>query len=106
MSSILSGAHHFETAVYGTVFADRSAALARVHAGDALILVPDPADVDPPNVWVHAPGGDVLGHLAPDINKWLSVLMLGGVRYRATTLSVGTEGTESWRRLIIRVDRS
>ena len=105
MSSILPGTREFETTVYGTVFAARSVAVARLHVGDALILVPDPEDVDPPNVWVHAPGGDVVGHLAPDINKWMSARMLDGVRYRATVLSLGASGTESWRRLSISVQQ-
>lgn len=105
MATIHPGASRFETAVYGTVFADRSAALARLHVGDALILVPDPADVDPPAVWVHAPGGDVLGHLAPDITRWMAPRMLDGERYRAHALSIGAPDTESWRRLTISVER-
>lgn len=105
MSSILPGARQFETAVYGTIFAGRSAAVARLHTGDALILVPDPEEVHPPNVWVHAPGGDVLGHLAPDINKWLAPHMLDGARYRANVVTIGAADTESWRRLIIHVER-
>jgi hypothetical protein len=56
-----------------------------------------------PKVWVHAPGGDVLGHLSPDINRWLVPLMLAGTRYAAAVLSLGTPDQESWRRLVIRV---
>lgn len=103
MSSIIPGTRQFETAVYGTVFAARAAAVARLHLGDALILVPDPEDVDPPNVWVHAPGGDVVGHLATDINKWMAARMLDGARYRANVVSIGAPDTESWRRLCISI---
>lgn len=121
MSSILPDASRFETSVYGTIFADRATAVARLRAGDALILVPDPAVVDdtsaerapasPPlvieeaKVWVHAPGGDVVGHLSPDINRWLVPRMLRGDRYGAVTRSVGDPSRESWRRLVIEVRR-
>jgi hypothetical protein len=65
MSSILTGTREFETAVYGTVFGRRTDVLHRLRVGDRLILVPDPPGTDEPNVWVHAPGGDVIGHLSP-----------------------------------------
>ena len=103
MPSILPDSNCFETPVYGTIFAARSAALARLSVGDALLLVPDPDGVDNPSVWVHAAGGDVVGHLAPDINRWMVRRMLGGSRYCASVLSIGDPGTESWRRLIISV---
>lgn len=121
MSSILPDASRFETPVYGTIFADRASAVARLHGGDALILVPDPPgidgeragedDADPalvveePKVWVHAQGGDVLGHLSPDINRWLVPRMLAGARYSAAVVSVGEPGQASWRRLVIAVRR-
>ena len=119
MSSVPPDSPRFETSVYGTIFASRPAAVARLRSGDALILVPDPAVVDhsahaaapttPPlvieeaKVWVHAPGGDVVGHLSPDINRWLVPRMLAGDRYGAVTLSVGDPSRESWRRLVIEV---
>ena len=71
MSSILPDSDRFEVPVYGTVFASRAAALARLSVGDRLLLVPDPEGVDNPSVWVHASGGDVIGHLAPDVNRWM-----------------------------------
>ena len=71
MSSILPGAREFLTPVYGTVFGGRSAVVHRLKEGDQLILVPDPPGIDQPNVWVHARGGDVIGHLSPDVNSWL-----------------------------------
>ena len=121
MSSILPDAPRFETSVYGTIFAERATAVARLRAGDALILVPDPAIIGEPaapgppapnvlvieeaKVWVHAPGGDVVGHLSPDVNRWLVPRMLAGDRYGAVTLSVGDPSRESWRRLVIEVRR-
>jgi hypothetical protein len=103
MSSILPDTPHFETPVYGTVFAERAAVVRRLRQGDQLILVPDPPGVDEPSVWVHAPGGDVVGHLSPDINAWMAPRMLGGARYGARVQSVGEPETASWKRLVIRV---
>lgn len=105
MSSILPDAAQFDAPVYGTIFAERSAVLERLRVGDRLILVPDPAGVVAPSVWVHAPGGDVIGHLAPDINRWMVPRMLDGSRYGARVLSLGAPGTESWRRLIVSIRR-
>jgi hypothetical protein len=103
MSSILPDTPRFETAVYGTVFAARAAVVRRLKEGDRLILVPDPSGVDEPSVWVHAPGGDVVGHLSPDINAWMVPRMLGGARYAAQVSSVGEPDTASWKRLVIEV---
>ena len=72
VSSILPDASSFETPVYGTVFGDRARVVLRLREGDQLILVPDPPGVEQPSVWVHAPGGDVVGHLSPDVNRWLA----------------------------------
>ncbi len=121
MSSILPDASRFETPVYGTIFAARATAVQRLREGDTLILVPDPPGIDEapraaetvssgfvaeePKVWVHAQGGDVLGHLSPDINRWLVPLMLDGARYSASVRGVGDPGQVSWRRLTIEVRR-
>ena len=105
MASILPDALQFEAPVYGTVFAERTAALSRLAMGDRLILVPDPVGVDEPSVWVHVAGGDVVGHLAPDINRWLVPRMLAGARYGANVLSIGAPYTASWKRLVITVRR-
>ncbi len=94
---------HFTTAVHGTVFGGRSAVVARLHAGDPLLLVPDPPGAEVPAVWVHATGGDVVGHLPLQIAAWAAPFMLAGGSCRATVESVGGEGTESWRRLVIAV---
>src|SRR5215216_3220635 len=103
MSSILPRAREFETPVYGTVFDRRTDALRRLRAGDQLILVPDPPGTDEPNVWVHAPGGDVVGHLSPDINAWLVPWMLDGARCGAVVAHVAGDDTASYKRLIITV---
>ena len=103
MSSILPDTPAFETPVYGTVFAQRAAVVRRLKEGDQLILVPDPPGVDEPSVWVHAPGGDVVGHLSPDVNRWMAPRMIGGALYGASVRSVGEPDTASWKRLVITV---
>jgi len=103
MSSIKPGTREFDTPVYGTVFGRRTDAVRRLRAGDHLILVPDPPGIDEPNVWVHAPGGDVVGHLSPDINAWLAPWMLDGGRCGAVVVRVGGDDVASYKRLIISV---
>ena len=105
MSSVLPGSDAFTTAVYGTVFAGRSQAARRLKAGDRLILVPDPPGAMPGMVWVHARGGDVVGHLSADISGWLVSSMLGGSCYRADVSQNLGDDTASWRRLVIVVRR-
>jgi hypothetical protein len=94
---------HFRTPVHGTVFGQRTEVVHRLHAGDRLILVPDPPGTDDPWVWVHAPGGDVIGHLPPDISRWLVPWMLEGGRCSAYVDKVHGDDVESWRRLVIEV---
>ena len=103
MSSILPGSEVFQTPVYGTVFAHRTEVVHRLHAGDRLILVPDPPGAEPPTVWVHAPGGDVVGHLSPDVNDWLALWMLSGMCYGAEVAAVRGDDVASWKRLVITV---
>lgn len=105
MSSILPGAEAFRTPVYGTVFGHRRDVVQRLHPGDRLILVPDPPGSEPPTVWVHAPGGDVVGHLSPDVNAWLAPSMLDGSCYGARVEDVGGDDVASWKRLVIVVRR-
>ena len=93
----------FRTTVHGTVFGHRTEVVHRLKAGDDLILVPDPPGVDEPTVWVHARGGDVVGHLPPEIGAGLAQWMLAGGRCRATVEKVGSDVVESWRRLVIAV---
>lgn len=103
MSSIRPGSSDFVAYLYGSVFAERAEAVRRLGVGDALILVPDPPGVDEPTVWVHAPGGAVLGHLSPDVSLWLVPLMLEGRRYGATVEALAGEDVESWKRVQLRV---
>ena len=103
MSSILPGSEVFQAPVYGTVFARRSEVVHRLHEGDRLILVPDPPGAYPPTVWVHACGGDVVGHLSPDINSWLAPWMLSGSCYAAEVAAVRGDEVASYKRLLITV---
>jgi hypothetical protein len=103
MSSIRPGSREFETQVYGTVFGHRGEVLQRLRAGDQLILVPDPLGTEEPAVWVHASGGDVVGHLSPDINAWLAPWMMEGGRCGAVVTHLGGDDVASYRRLIITV---
>lgn len=103
MPAILPETSEFRTAVYGTVFAKRSTAVRRLTAGESLILVPDPPGIDDPSIWVHAAGGDVVGHLSPDLSSWLVPWMLAGHRCRAIVARVGGAEVASWKRLVIDV---
>ena len=96
----------FRTAVHGTVFADRAAVVQRLQQGDRLILVPDlPGDDDEtPAVWVHAEGGDVVGHLPLQVAASLAPWMLAGGRCGAVVETVGSDDVASWRRLVVRVE--
>lgn len=103
MPTALPYTDDFRTAVYGTVFADRTRVVHRLKAGDRLILVPDPPGAEVPAVWVHAAGGDVVGHLPLPIAAWLGPWMFDGGRAQARVERVGSDEIESWRRLVIRV---
>ena len=94
----------FRTTVHGTVFLHRTEVVHRLRVGDDLILVPDPPGVEEPTVWVHARGGDVVGHLPPEIGAGLATWMLAGGRCRAAVEKIGGDDVESWRRLVISVD--
>ena len=96
-------ADHFSTAVRGTVFGNRASVARQLQPGDPLMLIPDPPGVEEPSVWVHVRGGDVVGHLAPDVNVWLAPWLLAGGRAQATVTKVNSADTESWRRIIIDV---
>jgi hypothetical protein len=103
MSSILPGTKEFRTPVYGTIFGTRLDVVHRLHEGDSLILVPDPPGTDDASVWVHAPGGDVVGHLSPDVSSWLVPWMLDGGRCGAVVEEVRSDDVASYKRLIITV---
>ena len=93
----------FRTTVHGTVFGERAAHVAEVAPGDELVLIPDPPLEDEPEVWVHARGGEPLGHLPPEINAWLAPWLLRGGQARATAVRVHGEDVPSWKRLVIEV---
>lgn len=94
----------FRTTVHGTVFGRRASHLGALHAGDRLLLIPDPPGEDDPAVWVHLPAGDPVGHLPPEINAWLAPWMLHGGAATATALKVGGAEVPSWKRLLIEVN--
>ena len=71
--------------------------------GDRLILVPDAPGTDPLWVWVHARGGDLVGHLSPDVNSWLAPAMLDGECYAAEVSDIRGDDVASWKRLTVRV---
>jgi hypothetical protein len=89
--------------VHGTVFGERAGHLQRVSAGDDLLLLPGPPIEDEPGVWVHLPGGELIGHLPPEIEAWLSPWMLRGGRAVARAVRVSGADVPSWRRLLIEV---
>lgn len=93
----------FRATVHGTCFADREQHLASVHAGDELLLIPGPPLDDDPGIWVHLATGDTIGHLPPEIERWMVPWMLKGGKATARALRVGDAQTPSWRRLIIEV---
>jgi hypothetical protein len=93
----------FRTTVHGTVFCQRARHLERVTAGDELLLLPGPPVDDDPGVWVHLPDGELLGHLPPEIESWLSPWMLRGGRATARALRVRDDDAPSWRRLLLEV---
>ena len=97
----------FRTNVHGTVFAARTSVVGRLQVGDVLLLVPDPPSADePPAVWVHVAGGDVLGHVPVQVAAWLAPWMLAGGRCRATVLAVRGPDVASWNRIEIELERS
>jgi HIRAN domain len=94
------------TNVHGTVFAARAAVVARLAPGTRLLLVPDPAVEDePPAVWVHVSGGDVLGHVPVQVASWLAPWMLAGGRCHATVTTVRGPDVASWNRVEIELER-
>ena len=103
MGALPSYADQFRVAVHGTVFGHRTEVVHRLHVGQRLILVPDPPGTGVPAVWVHAPGGDVLGHLPLNVAVWLAPWMLDGGRCQAEVQKVGSDDVESWRRLVVTV---
>jgi len=89
--------------VHGTVFADRERHLDRIHEGDDLTLVPDPPVMEDPEVWVHLPSGEPVGHLPREIGQWLAPWMLSGGAARARAVRISGSETPSWRRLLVEI---
>lgn len=98
-----SGTGCFRATVHGTVFCERSSHLARINPGDELFLIPGPPLDDAPGIWVHLPGGDLLGHLPPEIEDWLTPWILHGGHARARAVRISGVDVPSWRRLLIEV---
>lgn len=93
--------------MHGSVFAARTSVVERLRVGDRLLLVPDPPrEDDPPAVWIHVAGGDVLGHVPVQIAAWLGPWMLAGGRCQASVVLVRGPEVESWNRIEIELHRS
>ena len=93
----------FRSTVHGTVFAGRDRYVDEVNEGDELRLVADPPVQRDPEVWVHLPSGEPIGHLPPDIGRWLWPWMTEGGIARARALRVRGAEVPSWRRLLLEV---
>ena len=95
--------NQFRATVLGTVFAGRDRHLEGLSPGDRMVLVPDPPGQTDPEVWVHVPSGDPVGHLPREISSWLwPWLRLGGAA-SAVALAVHGADTPSWKRLLVEV---
>jgi len=93
----------FRSTVHGTVFAGNDRHLDAISEGDPVALVPDPPGQDDPEVWVHLPTGEPVGHLPPEINLWLWPWLRRGGAVSARALRVHGGDTPSWRRLLLEV---
>ena len=94
----------FRATLHGTVFAGRERFVDGMADGDPLVLIPDPPGQEDPEVWVHLPSGDPVGHLPPEISSWLAPWMIGGGRATATALRVHGSDVPSWRRVLVEVN--
>lgn len=68
-----------------------------------LHLIPDPPGQEAPDVWVHLQDGDPVGHLPPEIARWLAPWLLQGGAAVARALRVQGADVPSWRRLLLEV---
>lgn len=94
----------FRSTLHGTVFGGRERLLEDLHDGDPVVVVPDPPGEDEPGVWIHLPSGDPLGHLPPEIARWLWPRLQRGEHATATALRVHDEDVPSWRRVVVEVE--
>lgn len=97
---------HFRSTVHGTVFAGRDRYVDTLTDGDELRLVADPPVQDDPEVWVHLASGEPIGHLPPDIGRWLWPWLARGGVAQARLLRVRGTDVPSWRRLLLEVSCS
>lgn len=94
------------TNVHGTVFAARLVIVEQLVEGQKLLLVPDPSlEGEPPAVWVHVAGGDVLGHLPVQVAAWLAPWLLSGGRCLARVSALRGADVGSWNRVEVELDR-
>lgn len=99
-----SSTSSFRATLHGTVFGGRERLLEGLHDGDPVLVVPDPPGGEEPEVWIHLPTGEPLGHLPPEIAHWLWPRLVRGERTRATALRVHGEDVPSWRRVVVEVE--
>lgn len=93
----------FRSTVHGTIFGGRERHLGGVRAGDAVRLMADPPGQDEPGVWVHLVSGEPIGHLPPEIARWLWPWLNRGGVAEARAVRVGGEDAPSWRRVVLEV---
>ncbi len=93
----------FRATVHGTVFAGREKRIDGIRRGDRLQLIPDPPGQENPGVWVHLSSGEPVGHLPPEIGRWLAPWLLSGGAAVADVLRVSGPEIPSWRRLFLEV---
>lgn len=94
---------HFFATVHGTVFGERCSHVQALREGDELVLLPGLPVDDAPGVWVHGRGGDVIGHLPPEIELWMGPWMLRGGAATAKAVRVSGEDVPSWRRVLLEI---
>lgn len=94
----------FRSTVHGTVFGGRDALLEGLNDGDPVLIVPDPPGAEEPEVWVHLESGEPVGHLPPEISRWLWPRLQRGERATGRALRVHGEEAPSWRRVVVQVE--
>ncbi|MEK9502252.1 hypothetical protein [Gaopeijia maritima] len=90
--------------MHGTVFGERSRHLDALKRGDPVVVLPDPPGEPEPGVWVHLPTGEPVGHLPPEIARWLWPWLARGGTAVGRALAVHGSEVPSWRRLVVEVD--
>ena len=94
----------FRATVHGTVFGRRADLVDELHDGDPVLVIADPPGEDEPGVWIHLEGGEPVGHLPPEIARWLWPWLHAGGGARAKALRVHGDDVPSWRRLVVQVE--